>query len=467
MKRLTILLLLLFCFSVNGQLQPIKGFYNEDTKIEYILQDYIQIPSVSGQEKEAGEFLKTICKNNGLHITSFGNENGRYNFSASIFPLSSGKPNIILLNHLDVVPESVSTDLPAYSGTIKDQSIYGRGAVDNKGTAMMQLYAICNFLRAPNLDDMKFNVTFLSVSCEESQCDGGAAYVVDNFFKELNPAVVFGEGPSELTSLLDGEYKHPIFGISRLHKKALWLKLELEYATLGHGSVTPNSYTNKDLLKALARVADKKRKTTFNEINLAFLKDLSKYYSGPKKMALKNPKLFKPFLVPRLRKYPEMFALFTNTVTVTDIFSDSDAVNQMSNKSGAYLDCRLLPDTSVKDMLRQLKNELKNDSIKITVMKITPNSKPSETDNVFYKNYVSAIQDKFPTAKPLNVMMPNVNDLGYFRKRGVPCYGSIPCYLSPDEVRSIHAVDEHIKVKSVYDGAEIYLHFLKRMSINP
>ena len=34
--------------------------------MEHLLQKYIQIKSLSGEEKEAGDFLKNVCKENGL-----------------------------------------------------------------------------------------------------------------------------------------------------------------------------------------------------------------------------------------------------------------------------------------------------------------------------------------------------------------------------------------------------------------
>ena len=103
-------------------MKSIDGSY---VALEYILQEYIRIPSVSGNEKKAGDFLKQICRNNDLHITDFGSEDGQYNFAASVFPLSSQKPNIVFLNHIDVVPESKSELREPFSGNIEDGVIYG------------------------------------------------------------------------------------------------------------------------------------------------------------------------------------------------------------------------------------------------------------------------------------------------------------------------------------------------------
>ena len=77
---------------------------NELVGIEQILSKYLQIPSESGHERQAGEFFKQLCEENGLNVTQMGSSDGNYNFSASLRPLESGLPNIIFLNHIDVVP---------------------------------------------------------------------------------------------------------------------------------------------------------------------------------------------------------------------------------------------------------------------------------------------------------------------------------------------------------------------------
>ena len=465
MRKIAFILLIFFINSVFSQKKDELKYNGSSIYIESLLQKYIQIPSVSGHEKEAGDFIKSVCKENGLHISDFGNQNGQYNFAASVFPLSTNKPNIVLLNHLDVVPENSDSKNGAYSGEIIDGNIYGRGAIDNKGAAIMQLQSIVQLLGDDNLSNYKYNVTFLSVSCEETQCSGGVDYVIDNYFDLLNPVVVIGEGPSELTELIGGEFEHPIFGISVAHKRTLWLNLELENHTNGHGSITPLNYSNKEMVAALNKLTKKKNKAIFNELNVDLLKSLAENKKGLEKLLMKNPKLFKPILIPQLRKHPELFALFSNTITLTNIYTNSDTYNKIPNKTNAYLDCRLLPSTDENEFLSKLKKRLKNDSIKITISEEMPRTKPSSINNIFYKNLKSAIVDKYPGSKITPIMLPNINDLGAFRAKNILAFASIPVYLTKEQVESVHNENEHISIKSLYNGAEVYYNFLKKMEL--
>lgn len=440
-----------------------KSFDGSYSNVEEVLQEYVRIPSVSGQEQKAGDFLKAVCRNNGLFISDFGSEDGQYNFAASVFPLSSGKPNVVFLNHIDVVPESDSQLRGPYSGNIEDGVIYGRGTIDNKGAAMMQLFGILSIMQDSNLAQSPYNFTFLAVSCEETQCSGGVSYVNEHHFAELNPSVVFGEGPSELTSLMEGEFIQPVFGISVIHKKPLWIELELKSKTNGHGSITPLTYANKELVAALEKLTRKKPKAIYNDINIKFLKDIAQYHKGGKKMVLKHPKLFKPVLTGQLRSHPELFSLFTNTITLTNIYSNSNAVNKLSSVAGAQLDCRLLPDTNEQEFLYMMKKTLKNDDIKITVLKTMPNQQVSSTETIYFKNLSLAIQEKYPKAKTMDMMMPNINDLGAFRAKNIPAYGTLPIFCDTEEVRSVHGKDEHLHISSLYNGAEVFENFIRRM----
>ena len=444
----------LLAFSQKIELASMEG---PSYTMEDILQHYIRIPSDSGEEKEAGDYLKAICKANGLYISDFGHEDGNYNFAASLFPLESGKPNIIFLNHIDVVPENKDSDLP-YSGEIKEGKIFGRGAIDNKGAAIQQLYAMLLALRRENIANSPFNITFLAVSCEETQCTGGISYVIDNYFETLNPAVVIGEGPTEITSLIEGEFRQPIFGISVAHKRAFWLELKLEFSTNGHGSVTPLEYANKQMVESLHNLTRKKQKAVFTDVNTRFLKEMAVHRKGVEKFLLKHPRFFKPLLVPQLRKQPELFSIFSNTITLTDVHTNSEATT-----TTAHLDCRLLPETDEQEFLRDLKKRLNNEDIQISIVESLNRSVPSGIDNIYYRNLRDAILEKYPTATTMNLLMPNINDLGAFRTRGIPAYGNFPIYLDKEEAESIHGKNEHISIDALYSGAEVYYIFIKKM----
>lgn len=426
--------------------------------IEETLSHYLQFNSTSGQEKEAGEWLKVLCKEKGLFITEMGQENGNYNFSASLYPLSKKLPNIILLNHIDVVPagDIEKWEYPPYSGAITDTEVWGRGAFDNKGNAMMQLFALLDIKEKYKNIQLPYNITFLAVSVEETQGEGGVKFVVENYLEALNSAVVIGEGAPGLIGILDPESTRPLFGISVAHKRALWVELELTIKTFGHGSVSPNNYVTKDMNEALHRVLKKKSKLVFNDLNVNFLKQLGTIEKGFTGWVLKHPRMFKWALTSKLREKEELFALFSNTITCTGIHSEGEAINVIPSNVKATLDCRLLPNESSEQFLSDLRKKLKNDDIQISIKENMPGVTPSDTESIYYKSIEKGLQTMYPESDIISTLLPNFNDVGAFRLFNVPGYAITPVILSRDYLEKIHNENERVPIEILEKGKASY-----------
>jgi succinyl-diaminopimelate desuccinylase len=60
---------------------------------------------------------------------------------AGYLEFGEGEDVVVVMPHLDVVPEGIDWDYPPFSGVIHNEKIYGRGATDNKGPAAAVLYA--------------------------------------------------------------------------------------------------------------------------------------------------------------------------------------------------------------------------------------------------------------------------------------------------------------------------------------
>lgn len=461
-RPLQILFFLCTLYGFSQETKPVGSDSSNGSSAE-LLSKYVQIPSDSGTEAEAGRFFMEQCRRRGLHITPLGDSNGQFNFIASLFPLDEKKPNVVLMNHIDVVPGNERSTHGPYSGVIENGYLYGRGAIDNKGVAVMHLEAISRIKSSENYQKSPYNISLLAVSCEETQCEGGMQYVLSNYADQINAAVVLGEGPSDISTLMDGEFPNPIYAISRAHKRAFWVELEIEIEGFSHGSVTPEPYANKEMVAALRNLTKKKQKAIFNDINTEFLKGMAQYSKGVRRLVLKHPRLFKPFVVPQLRKTPELFSIFSNTVTLTNLNSSSQTINANSTLSRAGLDCRLLPETDEEEFKEEIRKRLKNENISLKVIKSTPGSLPSSDSNIFYKNLRSAILEGYPEAKTIDVIMPNINDMGYFRAMDVPAYGTIPMRLTKSEVESIHGIDERIPLSELEAGTNIFYIFLKKM----
>ncbi|MDQ1728069.1 MAG: acetylornithine deacetylase [Pyrinomonadaceae bacterium] len=90
----------------------------------------IDIPSLTGEEKLVGEFLRKHLEDLGYRVASQAVGPDRCNVIAT----TSARPRVVLSTHLDTVP-------PFISASEDDGKIYGRGACDAKGIIAAQIFA--------------------------------------------------------------------------------------------------------------------------------------------------------------------------------------------------------------------------------------------------------------------------------------------------------------------------------------
>src|SRR5690606_5728832 len=205
-----------------------------------------------------------------------------------------------------------------------------------------------------------------------------------------------------------------------------------------------------------------KQKAIYNDLNVRMLKSIGALEKGLTGFAMRHPKLFRMFITPQLRKQPELFALFSNTITLTSIDSENDVVNVIPSEVTALLDCRLLPETDADAFLEDIKKRLKNSNIEVSTIYKTPKMKSSDPDNDFYRHMQAAILKNYPEAEVLSIILPNTSDAGLFRAKGINTYTTVPISISRDYLKNIHSENERIPRGVLNDGKATYVEFIEQ-----
>jgi carboxypeptidase PM20D1 len=452
--------IILFNFSVSAQLDYL---YNDSIPHSaLLLSQYIQYPSVTGNERDAGLFLASIAMQKGLYVTLLTDHTDTLNFVASLYPLELKKPNIILLNHIDVVPASNIDEFTyePFSGTIADGQIWGRGAIDNKGMAVMQLLGMERFVELAKKKDLPYNVTFLSVSGEETGGYTGAKIVSERFIELLNPFVFYGEGGTGIPGLLKNDPERKVFTISTTFKRRLFLNLTLNMNTTGHGSVPPRSYAPQEMINSMNSLISRKSKIEFSKTTRLMFYELGRLEGGLRGLGLRNTRLFRPVVNKSIRKDEMIHSLFVNTVTITGINTPYGNVNQIPQSISVILDCRLLPDVQTDVFIADLLKILSNDDLDVNIIHEDIHAAPTQLGQ-YYTLMERALDKVYPDCGVVPVLMPASNDNNYFRAVGVPSYGILPVLMQMEHILSIHNIDERIPIKALEEGVEVYYELLK------
>jgi acetylornithine deacetylase/succinyl-diaminopimelate desuccinylase-like protein len=397
------------------------------------LQHYIRFNTTvpPGDVKEAADFLQGILEREGITVTRYEASSGKSNLSARLKGTGDGKP-ILLLHHMDVVPADASRWDPVnpFGGEIKEGHIWGRGAIDMKGTGVLQLYAFLTLARQKV--PLGRDVIFMAVNDEEIGGTMGTRYMLDHHYDELDPEYVLDEGGFGSREIfVNGKL---VFGISVAEKRAFWLRVTA-HGIAGHGSQPHDHNPNDKLMHALDRLFSAPFPTVPNAVLDALVTQLG-----------------------RLEQNQFTNAIQQTTVSLTSLRSgvgNPPKANVIPSLATATLDTRLLPGMDVEAFLAEVKSRL-GDEIGVEVIHPASRSVVTPHDTAMFRALSGAITRHHPDATVVPVIIPYGTDSRMFRLRGAKCYGILPLVLSTELASSIHGDAERIPVEQFETGIRIF-----------
>lgn len=143
-------------------------------------QQLIRCPSVTPVEGGALELLETLLKGLGFtcHRMTFSDE-GIPDVENLYARLGSDGPNFCYAGHTDVVPvgDAAAWKVDPFGGEIIDGMLYGRGAVDMKGSIACFVTALAAFLEKRG-SDFGGSISLLITGDEEDICVNGTRKVL-------------------------------------------------------------------------------------------------------------------------------------------------------------------------------------------------------------------------------------------------------------------------------------------------
>src|SRR5438876_2415974 len=212
-----------------------------------VLADVIRIDTQNppGGETAAANALARKLEAEGIRAQVFESSPGRGSLHARL-PGSGGAPPVILLAHLDVVPaDPRGWRFPPFSGALEHGYVYGRGALDAKGVAVVELMALVALKRSGQPSDR--DVIRLATADEETGGKAGAGWIVQHRPELLASAEYL---------LTEGDHIHVAQGgrkgvqVAGSEKTPCWLKL-IACGERGHGSTRPDQTAVTRLIPAL------------------------------------------------------------------------------------------------------------------------------------------------------------------------------------------------------------------------
>ncbi len=414
----------------------------EDEAVK-LLQNYLRVDTISppGNESRAVEFFAKILEKEGIEYDSAESAPGRGNLWARL--KGGDKPALILLHHSDVVPANEEYwDFDPLSGEIKDGYILGRGALDMKGTGISHF---ANFL-ALHRSGKKLNrdVIFIAAADEESGGTYGVGWLIENKPEIFEGAgLLLNEGGSGFRS-----NDQVIFSIEITQKIPVWLRLT-SIDQPGHGSSPRTTSSVSRIVEALHKIWNNPFEPrilpaverVFQERSIGLDEPMASEYRDIK-TSIQNPDFMK-----RLQLFsPSTHALTRETCSLTRM-EGSNKINVIPPKAWAEIDCRILPDKTPKDFIKQITDLIDDSNIEVELL-MSGYPGVSPMDSELYLAIEEFIGQNYPNSKLSPSVSTGFTDSRFTRGIGIASYGFNTYIYEGNESSSIHGNNEKINEKS-------------------
>ncbi len=415
-----------------------------------ILSAYLRIDTRNppGNETPAARYLGGLLEAAGIATEYIEILPGREALVGRIRGDGS-KRGLMLGNHTDVVPvEAEFWTKPPFEGVVEDGRVYGRGAVDMKGCAVMQVMAMLLVQRGGTR--LKRDLVFCAVPDEEDGSQFGMQWLCDHRPDLVDVEFALNEGA--VGRVMDGR---PVFSVATNEKFASRLNLTA-IGSPGHGSLLHDDNSMMRLARALVRLDDWQRELIPTPDPLAYLKRLASVGLMPEV----EPGGLEGFLAGRRGLMP----LFMNTMNVTLVNAGVRA-NVLPAKSTAVLDCRLLPGQSPHAWKAAVEAIVGEFGVTVEFNRDPAENPPVPWDTELFHAIEAGVHASIEEAIVTPTMTMGATDNRFLRARGVVAYGFIPALFSQEEARTFHGNDEFLTVENLNLGCELMYDVVCRMCL--
>lgn len=367
---------------------------------------------------------------------------------------------IVLMAHVDVVPveDSAAWRHPPFSGRIADGHIWGRGALDDKASAVGILEAIETLLKRGVTPHRTVHVA-LGHDEEVGGRRGGKALAERITDGGVSPALVLDEGGAVTRGVLPG-LDDPLAVVGVAGKGYLSLELTAS-GPGGHSSVPPNQTSVDALTEALSRLRDRPLPARLSGVAGTMFDYLAPEMDLPMRALLANRWLTAPALRWVLSRQPPTRAAIRTTTAPTRLAAGVKD-NVIPTTARAVVNFRVLPSQSIQSVIDHVRSTVDGLPIETEVLRSHKPPTVSRVDTPAFRTLQRTIgQVTADSVVVAPYLVPGRTDSGYYAKHSDAVYRFVPYQLGPGDESRIHGPNERIAVEDYRSVVRFYMQIIQ------
>ncbi|MCL2077564.1 MAG: M20/M25/M40 family metallo-hydrolase [Oscillospiraceae bacterium] len=366
----------------------------------------------------------------------------------------TGNKSIVLMSHYDVVPaDNEKWKYPPFSGAQAEGKIWGRGALDTKGTLcaiMESVEALISQGFTPKAD------IYLCFGGDEETAGNGAIQIARQLkIRNVRPYLVLDEGGAVIDGKVIG-VNHPCAFVGIAEKGYMDVEF-LTSGTGGHSSLTGAHNPIVTMSEVIKRLNSKVFKPRLSRPAKIMVDAASKHSGFKLGLLLRSyfiwGKLFRKFFIKIL---PEIDA-FTRTVGAITQISGGSAENIIPEQVRAVGNFRIINGSSVAETLSVIKKALSGIDVKVNLISGLEPSVISDTSGYGWQTLTNAVSEIWQGSVIIPYLMMARSDSRSYGNISENIFRFTPVTLTRDKRVSIHGVNENISKEGFFRIIDFYI----------
>jgi acetylornithine deacetylase/succinyl-diaminopimelate desuccinylase-like protein len=399
-----------------------------------------------GAEQEVQHYLKELLESRGFECRLLSAVEGRPNLVARLQGASDG-PRLCLLGHVDtVLADPGDWTVDPWSGELRDDCVWGRGALDMKSQVAAEV-AAATALAEEGWRPEAGELLIVLTADEEAGATYGAKWLCEEHPDEVRCDLVVNEGAGEVIPF-DGRR---VYGVCVAEKGVFRFALTT-HGRAGHASI-PRIGDN-----ALSKMAPLLER--FSEARTVF--DRSPEPDALIEALGLDPDDPAAALRAVEERDPRVAILLEPMMGVTfapTMIGASQKINVIPARAELQVDCRVPPELGEEHARKRIDDVLGSNGYDVEFREtVVGNRSPIETP--LMEAIRGFVRREDPSAEVAPVVLPGFSDSRWFRDAFPDCvaYGFFPQNAMDvfDATPLIHGADERIPVADLGLSSAFY-----------
>ena len=368
---------------------------------------------------------------------------------------------VLFMGHMDVVPVAEVTreewTYPPFSGEVTDDTIWGRGSVDDKFTVISLMEAM-ELLLSENAQP-KRSIYFAFGHDEEVGGKDGAAEVAKHFAAQgITFDYVMDEGGVVLEGMIpDIEQPVAIIGVSEKGYVNLVLTVN---APGGHSSQPPPQTAVGILSRAIVRVEDNPFPASLDYMYQT-IAAIGVEMPFVKRLFMSNLWLLSP-LVKSVMLQSKDDAAGIRTTTAATMVSGSPKSNILPTRATAVINFRILPGETAESVEARVIQLIDDERVEVTSEYGSDPSPVSPVDSRGFQLIAKTIRGMDEDILVAPYMVRGGTDAKYFYSVSPNVYRFMMLRADPGTLGYVHGIDERVAKKSYLEAIRFYYHLVRQ-----